>query len=424
MSILSKLRRHPLKEIKFGDNDTLSAITAAMISADYLFLMTDVDCLYTANPRTDPNAAPIDVVRDISGLTADVSSRGSALGTGGMSTKIVAAILATSAGVTTVITKSSKPGNVWEIVNYLEALKTQSVSQTVIQSDASTTLPSAVPSYFPDPPLHTRFLPSPTPTRDRSFWLLHGLAPHGTVYIDEGAYRALRNKAGLLPVGIVDVEGTFAQHQAVRLVAVKRIQPLSQHRTRAFVSASSQNFESDSSEPQTPTIPGTPKEALASGGLSGYSSALDFGAVDSATTKEQGPIKSDSSSTGTSKVPTPTFSVYQSQPSPLTAPLFGLSDPAPQEIGVALVNYSAVEISRIKGLQSHEIVNVLGYADSEYVALRENVSLVKARENKTDDRSEVDAKGGEGETNRNGENGEKGRAKRGSKVIGDLGSFA
>ena len=86
-----------------------------MVKADYLFLMTDVDCLYSANPRTNPDAKPIEVVTDISSLEADVSSAGSSLGTGGMSTKIVAAKLGTSAGVTTVITKSSKPGNVHDI---------------------------------------------------------------------------------------------------------------------------------------------------------------------------------------------------------------------------------------------------------------------------------------------------------------------
>ena len=62
-----------------------------MVKADYLFLMTDVDCLYTANPRTNPDARPIEVVTDISSLEADVSSAGSSLGTGGMGTKIVAA---------------------------------------------------------------------------------------------------------------------------------------------------------------------------------------------------------------------------------------------------------------------------------------------------------------------------------------------
>lgn len=58
-------------EIKFGDNDTLSAITAAMVHADYLFLMTDVDCLYDKNPRTNSDAMAIEVVEDIAALQAD-----------------------------------------------------------------------------------------------------------------------------------------------------------------------------------------------------------------------------------------------------------------------------------------------------------------------------------------------------------------
>lgn len=60
-----------VSEIKFGDNDTLSAITAAMIHADLLFLMTDVDCLYDKNPRKYPDAKPIEVVEDITSLDAD-----------------------------------------------------------------------------------------------------------------------------------------------------------------------------------------------------------------------------------------------------------------------------------------------------------------------------------------------------------------
>ncbi|KAK4942361.1 Glutamate 5-kinase, partial [Elasticomyces elasticus] len=95
-----------VSEIRFGDNDTLSAITAAMVHADYLFLMTDVDALYDSNPRTNPHAVPVEVVDDIDALAVDVSSRGSALGTGGMATKITAARLATSAGTTCIITKS------------------------------------------------------------------------------------------------------------------------------------------------------------------------------------------------------------------------------------------------------------------------------------------------------------------------------
>ncbi|CAI4218806.1 unnamed protein product [Parascedosporium putredinis] len=192
-----------VSEIKFGDNDTLSAITAVMVHADMLFLMTDVDCLYDKNPRTHPDAKPIEIVEDIGLLQADVSSAGSALGTGGMSTKIVAARIATSAGVTTVVTRASSPANISKLVRYIEATK-------------------GSPQITPFP-LHTRFVPDAEPVRDRHFWVLHGLAPHGTLYIDNGAHKALQDKAGLLPIGIVDVEGNFAQHEAVRLVVVDRL---------------------------------------------------------------------------------------------------------------------------------------------------------------------------------------------------------
>lgn len=282
------------KEIKFGDNDTLSAITAGMVQADYLFLMTDVDCLYDKNPRIHSSALPIEVVADISTLAADVSTAGSSLGTGGMSTKIIAARLATSAGVTTIITRSSKPGNIVNIVRYDQALNKAS-------EPASTELEPGLKA-----PLHTRFLPDLNPIRDRSFWLLHGLAPHGTVYIDEGAHRALISKAGLLPAGVVHVEGHFAQQEAVRIVVV----------------ASS---PSPSSAIQNPTPPVLPSERDEDG---------------------------MPSSAGMAKVDV--------------------------EVGRALVNYSSAEIKRIKGLRSTEILGVLGYADSEYVALRQNVSLAKS----------------------------------------------
>ncbi|KAL4962652.1 glutamate 5-kinase [Aspergillus stella-maris] len=264
-----------VSEIKFGDNDTLSAITAATVKADYLFLMTDVDCLYTANPRTNPDAKPIEVVSDISSLEADVSSAGSSLGTGGMSTKITAARLGTTAGVTTIITKSSKPGNIHEIVKYLQALK-QAATPGSTDADGIQTL---------TPPLHTRFLPSDTPIQSRSFWLLHGLTPHGTLYIDHGAYAALQEKAGLLPAGVVDVDGHFGQQEAVRLVVVEKISP---------------------------------------DALNG-----DF--------------------------------LHPGQ--------------EPKEVGRALVNYGSLEIARIKGHRSTHIQSLLGYADSEYVAFRENISF-------------------------------------------------
>jgi len=267
-----------VSEIKFGDNDTLSAITAAMVHADYLFLMTDVEALYDKNPRKFPDAQPILVVDDIDALQVDVSSAGSALGTGGMATKIVAARLATAAGTSTIITKSSKPGNIAAIIRHLHPPIDPETGGGGVLS-------------VPVPPLHTRFVPSSSPIRNRAFWILHGLAPHGTIFIDRGASNALANKAGLLPVGVVAVEGNFAQQEAVRLVVVDK-QPL--------------------------------------GSLSpmGDSSATSMHLV------QKG-----------------------------------------EEIGRAVVNYSAGEVARIKGMRSSEIVGVLGYADSEYVAYRENVSL-------------------------------------------------
>src|SRR6201996_7515946 len=279
-----------IAEIKFGDNDTLSAVTAGMVHADFLFLMTDVDCLYDSNPRTNPEAKAIEVVEDIGELSADTSSAGSSLGTGGMGTKIVAARLATAAGVTTVITRGSKPGNIASIVRYAEAQKSAArsmegsgelppqqepqIQKTAIINGTSTPR-LAEPTL---PPLHTRFLPNLQPIRDRYFWLLHGLAPHGTIFIDAGAHNALTNKAGLLPVGVVDVEGNFSQQECVRLRA-----------------------------------------------LPSRSSPLSEG----------------------------------------------------EEVGRALVNYSSTEIKRIRGVKSSQIADIIGYADSEYVALRESVALFK-----------------------------------------------
>ncbi|KAI5811238.1 glutamate 5-kinase-like protein [Peziza echinospora] len=288
-----------VSEIKFGDNDTLSAITAGMVNADYLFLMTDVDCLYTNNPRTHPDAKPIEVVEDIGALDVDVSSAGSSVGTGGMATKLIAARLATSVGVTTIITRSSTPSNIFHIVKYIQSLppapgqKTPSYfntpgAQTPSLAAVDTPTRSISQSSSPIPlicPLHTRFLPQYRSMKDRHFWILHGLKPHGTVYIDQGAYGALtrHDKAGLLPVGVVAVEGSFAQQEAVSLVVVQR----APHNEAGW-------------EP----VPGRHGE-----------------------------------------------------------------------VGRALVNYSSNEIHRIKGKKSSEIHTELGYADTEYVAFRDNTAF-------------------------------------------------
>lgn len=233
---------------KFGDNDTLSAIAAGMCGADYLFLLTDVEGLYEDNPRKVPGARLVTKVRDIeavrqmgtsppllplslsSHLSSPVStsSLGSSLGTGGMETKLIAAELATAAGCATVITLGAVPSRIL----------------TIVQSHAP---PSLSPSLLPGVefssststsslPPHTLFTPKPRPLTSRRFWILHGLTPRGTIYIDEGAYRAISrverdggggggggggNGGRLLAAGVLRVEGTFGAGQAVRVCVIR-----------------------------------------------------------------------------------------------------------------------------------------------------------------------------------------------------------
>lgn len=222
-------------EIRFGDNDTLSAITAGMINADYLFLLTDVDCLYTDNPRVDPEAKPILVVDNIAKLRVDVSTPGSNVGTGGMTTKLIAAELATSAGVTTIICKSSVPGNIHAIVKYIQGHDsprlgpvddvTENISKLDLENNENVQKEIYESLVSENVPLFTRFLPKRHPIKDREFWILHGLTAHGKIYIDRGAYRAITrsNKAGLLPVGIIKCEGHFHTNECVELYAAKRL---------------------------------------------------------------------------------------------------------------------------------------------------------------------------------------------------------
>jgi glutamate 5-kinase len=198
-----------------------------------------------------------------------------------MVTKLIAAELAASVGVTTIITRSSLPGNISAIVKHLELLSSR--PQTPAEYPHVNAITSAVvttPRSSPPPPnkvpLHTRFLPKRS-FRDRQFWLLHGMSPRGRILIDEGAFKALTRveKAALLPVGVLAVEGSFSRDEAVTLTVAHR----------------------DSEK----TVVGT------------------------------------------------------------------------TDVGRALVNYSATEIGRIMGHKSSEIVGILGYADGEFIAHRDNM---------------------------------------------------
>lgn len=173
-------------ELKFGDNDTLSALVASLVDADWLFLMTDVDRLYTANPRTNPDAKPIDVVRNLDELKVDTATGGTQWGTGGMETKIAAARIAMGAGVRTVIMKSDAPGNV------LKILAGESIG--------------------------TRFEPQENPITARQRWIAHGMVPAGKLYLDDGAVEAVRNGGrSFLGAGLMGLEGEFQREDTVRL---------------------------------------------------------------------------------------------------------------------------------------------------------------------------------------------------------------
>ncbi|OUL20626.1 glutamate 5-kinase [Nostoc sp. T09] len=176
-------------ELKFGDNDTLSALVASLVEADWLFLLTDVDRLYSADPRSVPDAQPIALVtsiKELAQLQVKTGSQGSQWGTGGMVTKISAARIAIAAGVRTVITQGRFPRNIEKIIA--------------------------------GEPIGTHFEPQPEPTSARKRWIAYGLVPAGKLYLDAGAIAAI-SQAGksLLAAGIKAVEGEFDTQEAVQL---------------------------------------------------------------------------------------------------------------------------------------------------------------------------------------------------------------
>jgi glutamate 5-kinase len=181
-----------VEELKFGDNDTLSALVASIIEADWLFLLTDVDRLYSANPRLDPDAIPILTVnhQDLWNLDIDTNSGGTNAqnqwGTGGMATKLSAAKIAAIAGVKTVICKGSEP--------------------------------NSIPKILAGENLGTQFEPQPRTVNARKRWIAYAMIPVGKLLLDEGAVNAVLTKGrSLLPAGIIDVFGSFEAQQAVSL---------------------------------------------------------------------------------------------------------------------------------------------------------------------------------------------------------------
>ncbi|AFZ36635.1 Glutamate 5-kinase [Stanieria cyanosphaera PCC 7437] len=177
-----------IDELKFGDNDTLSALVASLIEADWLFILTDVDRLYSADPRLNPDAQPIELVgsAEFKQLQVEAGGNGSQWGTGGMATKLAAARIATSSGVRTVITQGKQPQNILQI----------------IQGE----------------PLGTQFEPQSRADNARKRWINYGLIPMGKLYLDRGAVKAICQQGkSLLPAGIIKIEGDFVASDAVQL---------------------------------------------------------------------------------------------------------------------------------------------------------------------------------------------------------------
>ncbi|MDP9401278.1 MAG: glutamate 5-kinase [Actinomycetota bacterium] len=174
-------------EISFGDNDFLAAQVAILIGADRLVLLTNTGGLYTANPAVDPGAVLLHEVDDVDALDGvRIGHETSPLGSGGMRSKVVAAEMATAAGIPTVICSGLEPG--------------------------------ALAAALDGRPVGTRFAPRRARYSSFKLWLKYAKPSRGTVRVDAGAARALREGGtSLLPVGVVDVEGRFDAGDAVEV---------------------------------------------------------------------------------------------------------------------------------------------------------------------------------------------------------------
>ena len=196
-------------------------------------------------------------------------------------------------------------------------------------------------------PLHTRFLPLDHPVRDRHIWLLHGLHPEGRIVIDAGAYRALtrKNKAGLLPAGIVEVQGTFSTDSCVAIcVEVESLGPASG--AAVVLSEATTPVSGDTRPPTSAAI------ANSEGSLLRSAATLAAAQRELSASHEHGEA--------------------EAEPLACARPHRLL-----KEVGRALTNYSSLEIDRIKRHHSHDIAALLGYSDTEYVAHRDNLAFYK-----------------------------------------------
>ncbi len=173
-------------EIRIGDNDRLAARVAQMMSADTLILLSDIDGLYTADPKTNPDAVFIPEVRDITDAIESMAGDPQpGVSSGGMKTKIMAAKIAVTSGCRMAILRGTQD-------HPLRKLEDGTLRCTW-------------------------FTPSTTPLAARKRWIAAHMSMKGTIMIDEGAVKALHNGRSLLPAGVKHCEGEFVSGDAVAI---------------------------------------------------------------------------------------------------------------------------------------------------------------------------------------------------------------
>ncbi len=176
------------QELRFGDNDRLSALVAQMVRADTLVIFSDIDGLYTDDPNKNKDAKHIAVVEKIDGVAGFAKGVSSSVGSGGMTTKIQAARIAAESGCSTIITNGAPQ-------NPIAKLRKGA--------------------------LHTLFRAGESPSNARKKWILNSLVSHGKLVVDDGAAKALSGKKSLLPIGIKRVEGSFNRGDIVNITTEK-----------------------------------------------------------------------------------------------------------------------------------------------------------------------------------------------------------
>lgn len=166
-------------EIKFGDNDNLAALVAILIEAERLVILSDVDGLYEENPRVNSKARLIPYVEEITSDIENIAGgTGSAVGTGGMYSKVLAAKKATSHGIAVNITSGKKP----ELLS----------------------------SIFEGKEVGTFFKPCKEKISHKKGWIAYSSRPKGSITLDDGAVKAITERGkSLLPTGIINIEGDF-----------------------------------------------------------------------------------------------------------------------------------------------------------------------------------------------------------------------